>query len=249
MTPELTSVVGQACVREDSEQALWLAFKGGEGAAREKLFSLHYPFARKVASREFMKRRGGDIEFPEFCQMASLGLLEAIDRFDPGHGAPFGAYATHRITGAIRDGLGKLSEVREQVSFRRRTQRDRVDSLQSNSAKDPLDALVELAVGLALGFMLEGTTLYVEQDEISQQPNAYESMAWKEAMQKLAKAVEGLPEREQTILRRHYFDGLRFEEIGAVVGVTKGRISQIHKAALGLLRKRLSQTNSFTLKR
>jgi RNA polymerase sigma factor for flagellar operon FliA len=62
-------------------------------------------------------------------------------------------------------------------------------------------------------------------------------------------AVETLPEREQSILRRHYFDGLGFEEIGAVLGVTKGRISQIHRAALGLLRKRLSQTNSLTLKR
>lgn len=249
MTLELASSVGQGGASEDPETTVWAAFKGGDKTAREKLFSLHYPFARKVATREFVKRRGGDIEFAEFCQMATVGLLEAIDRFDPDYGAPFRAYASHRISGAILDGLGKLSEVREQVSFRRRTKRERVESLRPKPEKDPLEALVELTVGLALGFMLEGTALYVDEDQPTQQPNAYDSVVWKETLQRLAGAMETLPEREQSILRRHYFDGLGFDEIGAVLGVTKGRVSQIHRAALGLLRKRLSQTNSFTLKR
>jgi RNA polymerase sigma factor for flagellar operon FliA len=250
MTGDLANSVGQSLTADSAEDALWLACRRGDPAARDKLFSLHFPFARQIATREFMRRRASDIEFSDLCQMASVGLLEAIDRFDPGYGAPFQAYANRRVTGAIIDGLNKLNEVREQISFRRRTRRERVASLRNaKTDADPLDVLIELAVGLALGFMLEGTALYVEQDEPVQQANAYDSLAWKETLQRMAAAVGTLPEREQNILRRHYFDGLGFDQIGAILGVTKGRVSQLHRAALALLKKRLLQTNSFTLKR
>jgi len=111
-----------------------------------------------------------------------------------------------------------------------------------------MQALMDLAVGLAVGFMLEDTGLYAGEDA-EQRPTAYESLAWKEAIQKLAREVAGLPDRERLIVRRHYFEGLTFDQIGALLGLTKGRISQLHRAALALLKKRLRKAGEFRLER
>jgi RNA polymerase sigma factor for flagellar operon FliA len=61
--------------------------------------------------------------------------------------------------------------------------------------------------------------------------------------------LASLPPREQLILRRHYHDGLGFDALAALLGLTKGRISQLHRSALATLRKRLGQRGHFTLER
>ena len=75
---------------------------------------------------------------------------------------PFRGFAVRRINGSILDGLAKMNEVREQISFRRRVKRERMRSLTPADADalpagEAMEALIDLAVGLALGFMLEGT--------------------------------------------------------------------------------------------
>jgi RNA polymerase sigma factor for flagellar operon FliA len=174
--------------------------------------------------------------------LASAGLLEAIDHFDPGRGAPFRAYARRRITGSVLDGIAKMSEVREQISFRNRVRHERVRSLAVADAEalpleDAMRALADLAVGLALGFMLEGTGLYVDEDQQSPQADAYESLAWKDTVRGVVQELSKLPDRERSVIRRHYLDGLAFEQISVLLGVSKSRVSQLHKAGLDLLRR------------
>ena len=235
------------------EEILWRAFKhDGSAAAREQLFSLHVGFARRVAARHY-RDRGGDVEFQDLFQLACAGLLEALDRFEPDNGAPFTAFARRRVSGAVLDGIGKLSEAREQLSFRRRMRAERARSLGSPgaetlSAADALSALIEMAVGLAVGLMLDDPALYAS-GETDRRPDAYESLAWKQAVTRLHAEVATLPERERAVLTLHYLEGVAFDEIGAALGVSKGRVSQIHKAALGLIRKRLRNPADFRLKR
>lgn len=237
------------------EAALWVAFRDGQSTeAREKLFSTYFPFARQVAARHFLDRRSGDIEFADLSQLASAGLLEAIDRYDADFGIPFKRYAARRISGSILDGIAKMSEVRQQVSFRNRIRSERARSLHDVDTTDmptadAMQMLIDVAVGLALGFMLEGTSLYVADGERDSGANAYESLVWKETMQRILAEVSTLPDREQSIIHRHYLDGLSFEQIGALLGVSKGRISQLHKAAVGLLKKRLLGSGGFRLER
>lgn len=239
----------------DDEAALWLALETqGAPVAREKLFDRHVPFARMIAARHYRRRRGGDIEFAELCQLAYAGLLEAIDHYDRAQGVPFKGYAHRRISGSVLDGIAKASELREQLSFRRRAQAERVGSLAAHdahslTADEAMQALIDLAVGLAVGFMLEDTGLYIDEREITARPGAYESLVWREAVQRLVGEVDNLPDREGLIIRRHYFEGLTFDQIGDLLGVTKGRVSQIHRAALGLLKKRLRRAGDFRLER
>lgn len=242
---------------DPNEVALWRELRlTGSPHARERLFSLHFDFARQIARRRWLDRRSGDIEFQELCQLAATGLLEAIDRYDPDAGVSFTRYARRRITGSVLDGIAKMSETREQISFRNRVRAQRVLSLASENVdsmelNEALNALAELAVGLAVGFMLDDTGLYVGNAERLHHTGvgAYENLAWKQTLERLAAEIARLPEREQIMIRQHYGDGLTFDQVGAALGITKGRVSQLHRAAITLLRKRLRNAGDFRLER
>lgn len=241
----------------EAEVELWHAFKdNGSISARERLFSHYAPFARNIAKRHYRELSRGDIELAELFQLAYAGLLEALDRYDPVRGVPFRPFAAYRISGSIRDGLTQMSEVREQLSWQAQVRRERVQSLavvQPDERSDSMSVLSALAVGVAIGFMLEGTGLYSgKEDEGGPAPapsTAYESLAWSQTVAHLFAEFRSLPEREATILRQHYLCGVSFDNIAAMMGVTKGRVSQIHRAALMLLRKRMHERGHFRLER
>jgi len=242
-----------ASERAEREAALWLAFKGeGSAAARERLFTLYSPLARRIAGRQYRDRSDRTIEFPDLCQLAYAGLLEAIDRFDPAIGVSFAHYAERRIVGSVVDGLRHASERHEQVAFRQRVRRERAKSLVGEDASslapaEALDRLIDAAVGLALGFMLEGTDIYVPDDAVESRTSAYDSVAWKELVRSVIAEIEALPEREALIVRQHYLEGVDFDHLGALLGVSKGRVSQLHRAALGRLKVQLSRPGQFSL--
>ncbi|MEJ0027178.1 MAG: sigma-70 family RNA polymerase sigma factor [Rhizomicrobium sp.] len=242
---------------EADEARLWRAYKhGGSRAARERLFAWHASFARNIAYRHYRERSRGDIEIADLQQLAYVGLLEAVDRYDSERGIPFRAYAAHRISGSISDGIARLSEVHEQITWRRRVNRERLQSLSDSgdnglTTADAMEKLAQVAVGLALGFILEGTGLFAQESDEGPVPlpsaTAYDSLAWKEVVAQVHAELSALPEREQTILRQHYMNGVDFDQIASLLSLSKGRISQMHRAALALVRKRMSARGHFRL--
>ncbi len=235
------------------EAALWRDFRAqGSEDARQKLFEMHCAFAKQIATRHFLDRRSGDLELADLCQFAYTGLLEALDRFDPQRGAPFRAYAGRRIRGSILDGLSHLSERREQLSYRQRARKERLKSLtvedpERLDAAEAMLALIEMATGLALGFMLEGSGLYMTQDQADHNRSPYESTAWNETIRAVTAEISHLPAQERRVIRYHYLEGVSFEHVALALGVSKGRVSQIHRAALKSLRERLSPATVFRL--
>ena len=174
-------------------------------------------------------------------QFAYEGLLAAIDRFDPLRGIPFPAFARRRILGSIFDGASKMNEIDAQYSYRRRLEAERSRSLTAATEKgdDPLHELAALASGLALGLILAETNLVASEDGRDHRPGAYETLAWRELQARLALDVARLPEREAVIIRQHYENGVSFTRIAELLGLSKGRVSQLHAGALATLRKRL----------
>lgn len=235
---------------DDEETGLWTAFRSdGSLTARERLFSRHAAFARNIARRHHRERSRGDIDLADLYQLAYAGLLEALDRYNPEQGVSFRHYAAHRISGSILDGIERMSEVREQMSWRRRAMRDRLRSL-SEAELGQLDAaaamakLAEIATGLALGFMLEGTGLFdrtAEEEGGSHlaQATAYDTLTWKEIVAELHAELSALAARERIILRQHYIAGMGFDQLASMMAISKGRVSQIHREALAKLRKRM----------
>lgn len=224
------------------EASLWrrLRFEQ-EQRCRAQLFQRYRPLARGVASRQFRLRQRNGTELGDLEQFAYEGLLHAIDRFDPLHGTPFAGYARRRIIGSIADGAARMNEIDAQHTARARRERERARMLapEPGTAADPLRALSELAAGLALGLMLEGTSLIESESGADHRPNAYESLAWRELQALLVREVGRLPEREALILREHYEHGVSFTHIAQLLGISKGRVSQLHASALAKLRARV----------
>ncbi|KGB98681.1 RNA polymerase sigma factor, sigma-70 family protein [Burkholderia cepacia] len=93
--------------------------------------------------------------------------------------------------------------------------------------------------------MLDGTGMIeAHPSKPAEHANPYQSVAWRQTRERLHAAVSELPERQQKIVRYHYFHGLGFDQIGEILGVTKGRISQLHRAALLDLRERIADTQN-----
>jgi RNA polymerase sigma factor for flagellar operon FliA len=245
-------------VRADAEARLWKRWREDrDEAARDELARLHLPFARIMAARLYAGRFHDEIEFAEYYQFAGLGLMEAIDRYEPGRGAQFRTFAALRIRGAILNGLPRLTERQRQIEVRKNLRAERLASLAAYSAQsgqadsnDTLDpsarhadalfrTLADVGIGLALGVLLEDTGM-VEADSGIGPERYFRAAELAQLRSRLLALMRELPERDRSVLELHYEQEIPFVEIAARMGVTKGRIAQIHHRALDALRARLT---------
>lgn len=224
------------------EPRLWEALRSGtDPGARARLIDMHLPFARIVAAKVYASRITNELEFEEYLQYATTGLLECIDRYDPSYGASFRTYASHRMTGAILNGVQVSSEKQEQIAFRARVGAERAQSVrgekpQADGGPDALFAnLARIAVGLALGYVLEDSGMFRGEDERASFDNGYQAIELRQLQKRVRALVDTLPERERLIIRYHYLNHVPFDHIAGILGVSKGRVSQLHKRALELL--------------
>lgn len=228
------------------EGVLWQRLReSGDGAARAQLLEMHLPYAKIVAASYYSRRYGNHVEFGDYLQYASIGMIEALDRYDPERGVQFRTFAARRMHGAILNGLEKLTEKQQQIAARQRLRQERVQDLKAMAGvegsgappQDPeqlLRFVSEVGIGLALCWMLEGTGM-VESEEGYEQP-FYRDVAIHQMKRRLAQALEQLSLQERTVIRSHYLQEQPFDQIAAGMQLTKGRISQIHKQALLHLR-------------
>lgn len=209
----------------------WFATR--DPADRDALAQAHMRYVRILAAHCYAQRIGHGLEFADYFQFGMVGLLEAIDRYRPDAGAKFETFAGHRVRGAILNGIENLSEVQKQVSVRRRAMRERSASIAEGTAReaDALDRLAAVAIGLAVGFALEGSCIYVEEDAPAPD-SAYTRVEMRQLASRLAELVRLLPAQERTVIQRHYYQQVPFDEIARQLSLSKGRVSQVHRAAL-----------------
>lgn len=233
--------------RELAEAVLWERHLGERDLqAREALILLYAPYARTVAAQLFRQHVRHEVEFAEYVQWATVGMIEALDRYDPSRGAKFSTYAWTRIQGAIRNGLEHISERQEQLTLHRRLVAERVEAARAEaglSARDvPDDELLarmaDVGTTLVLSFMLdESNLLQAPADTLPD--GCYESLAFKQEKRRLQDMLQHLTPREQAVIRMHYLQGMTYQETADVLRITKGRVAQLHQQALGRLRRLL----------
>src|SRR5689334_236422 len=109
---------------DDSARMLWERFRDSrERTLRGRLIERYLPLARAAAARYYRLRPDESVPFEDYLQYARIGLVEAIDDYDPRREASFETYSSYRIRGAMLNGLGRESEIAAQRTFwRTRTQ-------------------------------------------------------------------------------------------------------------------------------
>jgi RNA polymerase sigma factor for flagellar operon FliA len=221
---------------EADELALWERwYASHDVTARDALIVKYSPWTRLVARDVYVRVYALRDAWHDCVQNALIGLLEAMNRFDPKRGVSFQTYARHRVRGAVFNGVRTLRESLAQGARsydQMEAALDRMETFNDGDTTDPLEAFVGTTVGLGLGFLLEASSVPSQ----AQGSDAYAELERDELSTAIAEAMERLPEREQMILTMHYYHHVPFVEISAQLGVTKGRISQLHKRALDHLR-------------
>lgn len=223
---------------QNEELALWNAWRQRTDlSARERLVTIHMGLVRSISASIYRAHSLGYVDFAELVQLGSVGLLDSIARFDPAHGVSFAAFASKRIRGEILTGLEQTSEVHAQLGYRRRIRKERTaslaDSAKAQHGTDVFLQMVDLALGLAVGHMLEGTLMFVDERH---EPATEASVQVRETSQGFARLIDRLPEAERQVLRYHYLQGFSFTAVAELMGLSKGRISQLHSKALKSLR-------------
>ena len=231
---------------------LWARWREqGDAAAREQLIGLHLPYARILAATLYARRMYGDVEFDDYLQFARLGLMEALDRFDPAHGASFKTFASKRIQGAMLSGLVRLTEMGQQISVRAALRQERIQAVKESAAVSPAaqtgpDALfrylADVGIGLAIGVLLEDTGM-VDADAFESTTHALSpevSYFRKTEIQQLRAAlrdkVNQLSPQQKKVIACHYMQEMSFEQIAQSMRVSRARVSQLHREGLSRLR-------------
>jgi RNA polymerase sigma factor for flagellar operon FliA len=230
---------------EQQEGEFWKKVRQDKNAPESSELIEHYTYlAKKSAVHYYRMRTSDDIEFNDYLQLAMLGLVESVQRYDPDKGASFSTFANYRIKGALLNGLEKTTELRDQIAFFRRSRRARISSITDrdvNGKDDNFSKLVSVTIELALSFMLEDAGFLIQEqpggDEL------YDRESARLLSNQLNEIIDLLPENERLLIRNHYFHAMSFEEIARLFGVTKGRISQLHKRALTLIRTEYDSKN------
>lgn len=230
--------------------------------ARQALLSRHLGLVHHVA-RQLGARLQGEVELDELVSAGTLGLIHAMDAFDPSRGHSFSTFAVPRIRGAILDELRRLDRVPRSVRRRSRDIAQARAELQRDHGREPTAVEVASRLGVPADVLrkwehaLEGG-VHVSLDQASDEgpgraplprelladadrPGVDDRLTLEHEVLQLHAALQDLSPQERNVLALSYFEGLKLQEIGDVLGLSACRISQIRTAALMRLRARLSR--------
>lgn len=222
------------------EGILWVRWRQEQNATAREALIVHYsPWARRVARDVFVRIHLMGDTWNDCAQNALIGLMQAIERFDPERGGFFEPFARPRVRGAVFDGLRDLREIHRElridVVHHVSAAKERLDSFDADGDEDSMEVFVAATIGLGLGFLLDVQSMPGGSESM----DAYAEAEKAELSKKVSDCIERLAERDRIIVIMHYYHHVSFVDIADRLGLTKGRVSQLHKRALDHLRSSL----------
>ncbi len=225
---------------------------------REQIIKDYVPLVKFVAHR-ISSRLPSHVELDDLIHSGILGLMDAIEKFEPARNIKFKTYAELRIKGAILDGLRDLDWVPRSLRRKKKDIETAYHSLEQQMGRAATDEEVAVHLGIGLDELhknldeLKGVTLgtFVEVGEDGEgesiisfvpDPDAEDPHhLFQEAELKdiLRVAMEVLPKKEKFVVQLYYFDELTMKEIGTLLNITESRVSQLHTKAMLRLRGKL----------
>lgn len=226
---------------------------------REILISKYMPFIRFIA-RRLAVRLSSDISLDDLISAGVIGLLDAMEKYDPAHDTLFKTYAERRIRGAMLDELRALDWIPRPARHKIDRVKQAYTTLEQQSGKTVSREEVADHLGIDMSTMyawlhlcslevwsLEEITRHWERGKalrlidvlISPNQDLFQHALWQQIQDILAQAVRRLPSQERVVVTLYYYKEWAMKEIGKILGVTESRASQIHKKAIFRLRKRL----------
>lgn len=242
--------------------ALWTAHADGDTAAREKLLTEHLGLVHHVA-RQVSRSLTVEADFDELVSAGSMGLMNALDTFDPSRGLAFSTFAAPRIRGAILDDLRRQDHVPRSIRRKTREISSARESLMRTLGRTPDDRELAEKMGVDLETFwrwsgeVEGT-MHIPLDDRSVDDRDGRSVTPAEVlagethtdiedrlnlgeeMEILRDAILRLKEQERIVLSLYYYEEMKLHQIATILELTESRVSQIRSKAISRLRGELA---------
>lgn len=221
----------------------------------DRLVTQYASLVKRIAYH-IMSRLPPSVQVDDLIQAGMIGLLEAARNYDAGQGASFETYAGIRIRGAMLDEIRKGDWAPRSVHRKARQVAEAVRDIENATGRDAKDHEVAKVLGMSLDEyhktlqdasgcrLLSFEEMGMNEDAICSRigrtdGGPFEGVQRDDFKRNLAEAIAGLPDRERLVLTLYYDEDLNLREIGAVIGVSESRVSQIHSQALLRLQSRL----------
>ena len=250
---------------QDETQALWREYrKSKDQAVRDRLILTYAPLVKYVAGR-LGSGLPAHVDENDLVSYGLLGLIGAIERFDPDRDIKFETYAIARIKGSIIDELRAMDWVPRSVRSRARDIERAIGELERKLMRAPTDEEIAEKLGVTTDDLNDslseiGRSSIAALDELwtissggggdqvalidtiedTTGPEPQSELAQTELREALGEAIARLPEREKLVVTLYYYEELTLREIGEVLGVTESRVSQLHTKAILRLKARLA---------
>jgi RNA polymerase sigma factor for flagellar operon FliA len=229
---------------------LWRAYKETLTADLHEKLILHYaPLVNKVVGRMGLNPEGS-VEWGDLINYGILGLIDAIDRFEPERGFTFQTFASLRIRGAVLDALRQLDPLGRQARRRVREAKEVIQQLTGVLGRIPEDEEVAVEMGLTLEqyqeVLLDANLVLLSLDQpvqggdddqrlrladLVEDPNAVDTLTQVEKSDlydRLARAIQSLPRRDQILLSLYYYEELTMREVATAMDISQTRVCQLH---------------------
>lgn len=217
------------------------------------------PLVKRTA-HHLMVNLPPSVRIDDLIQAGMIGLLEALDRYDPSHGAQFETYAAQRIRGAMLDELRHNDCMPRSARRGMRHIEKAVAQLQQRLGRAPSEGEIAEALQVSLtqyqqmlqeahGYQLiyyedfeDGEeNAFLEMHSEDSRTNPLERLADSDMRAALIDAIGGLPEREKLLMSLYYEQDLNYREIGALLAITESRVCQLHRQAITRLRAQMKE--------
>jgi RNA polymerase sigma factor for flagellar operon FliA len=252
-TPKKTSFPHTAeDLRQDPNYPVWTRLRSGDLTARGELVARYSPLVKFVFGRMAI-RTSGAMDVDDILAAGTIGLLHAIDRFNPEQGVRFETYALQRIRGAIIDAIRTLSPISRGAIRRNRVLDQSISELTQRLGREPTRDEVSCELGVdsteLRRMMVDSTHSVVSLDNWGEDDNdrsslgellhdpdtlATDDMAFEpdEILRRLSEALRSLPKRDQLVLNQYYNNELTLKQISREIKVSESRVSQIRSGAV-----------------
>jgi RNA polymerase sigma factor for flagellar operon FliA len=249
LKPEEVSIVGSPQAEQDEILALWRLYKETSAVDLHEKLILHYaPLVNKVVGRMGLNPEGA-VEWGDLINYGILGLIDAIDRFEPERGFTFQTFASLRIRGAVLDALRQLDPLGRQARRRVREAKDVIQRLTGALGRIPEDEEVAAEMNLTLeqyqNVLLDANLVLLSLDQpmqggddeklrladLLEDPQAVDTLAQVEKAElydRLAHAIQSLPRRDQILLSLYYYEELTMREVATAMDISQTRVCQLH---------------------
>lgn len=232
---------------------------------KDSLIKEYAPLIKFIAQK-IASRLPSNIELDDLISSGVIGLMDAIDKYDPARDNKFKTYAEFRVRGAILDELRSQDWVPRSIRDKSKVLDRTIAQLEQDLGRSPSDEEIAKALNISQDefhdlvnqvrpvslLSIDDSQTFSNTDkksilnllEGSKLANPYNQLNIKKVKDIVAKAIEDLPERQRLVLSLYYYEDLNLKEIGQVLKVTESRVSQLHAQAVTRLRAKLAATIS-----